>query len=51
MTVIQLIGELSKLNPFAEVYAKNDKGLYRRVDEVATNDNYPDVMIHAGDVE
>ena len=51
MTAIQLIGELSLMNPFAEVYAKNDKGLYRRVEKVEMDDNYPDVMIYAGDVE
>lgn len=51
MTVLQLIGELSKMNPFAEVYAMNDKGVYRRVEKVETDDNYPDVLIYAGDVE
>ena len=51
MTVIQLIGELSKKNPFAEVYAMNDNGVYRRVEKVETDDNYPDVLIYAGDVE
>lgn len=34
MTAIQLMGELQKMNPFAEVYAMNDKGVYRRVEKV-----------------
>ena len=51
MTVLQLIGELSKMDPFAEVYAMNDKGVYRRVEKVETDDNYLDVLIYAGDVE
>lgn len=39
------------MNPFAEVYAMNDNGVYRRVEKVEKDDNYPDVMICAGDVE
>jgi hypothetical protein len=51
MTVMQLIHRLSELPGDMEVYAKNPEGLYRRIESVETDDNYPDAMIVAGDVE
>lgn len=51
MTAEKLICELQKFPPDFEVYAINDKGQYRRVENVDKDDNYKDILVVAGDVE
>ena len=51
MNVKQLKEKLAEFNDSDEVYAINEKGLYRRVEDVKADDNYPDVLIIAGDIE
>ena len=51
MTVKQLKERLDSFEDDAEVFAINNRGFYRRVEDVELDDHYPDVLIIAGDVE
>lgn len=51
MTVAELISKLRELPDDMEVYAINPKGLYRRLERIDIDDNYPDALMVAGDKE
>lgn len=51
MSVEELINKLSAFPADFQVYAINDKGVYRRVEKVEADDHYPDVLIVSGDEE